>query len=56
MSRTAPREDIILLEADRHRVVQVVTNLLSNAVKFTKGHGDTVSISTKRKKEMTVIT
>jgi two-component system sensor histidine kinase VicK len=45
-----PREDIILLEADRHRVVQVVTNLLSNAVKFTKGHGDTVSISTKKKK------
>ena len=45
-----PREDIILLEADRHRVVQVVTNLLSNAVKFTKGNGDTVSISTEKKK------
>ncbi|MRN61797.1 MAG: hypothetical protein FIO03_07105, partial [Nitrosopumilales archaeon] len=44
------REDIIFLEADRHRVVQVVTNLLSNAVKFTKGHGGTVSISTEKKK------
>ena len=43
-------EDIIFLEADRHRVVQVVTNLLSNAVKFTKGHGGTVSISTEKKK------
>ncbi|MGB7956623.1 MAG: ATP-binding protein, partial [Candidatus Nitrosopolaris sp.] len=44
------REDIIFLEADRHRIVQVVTNLLSNAVKFTKGHGGTVSISTEKKK------
>jgi len=44
------REDIIFLEADRHRVVQVITNLLSNAVKFTKGHGETVSISTEKKK------
>ena len=44
------REDIIFLEADRHRVVQVVTNLLSNAVKFTKGHGGTVSISIEKKK------
>jgi signal transduction histidine kinase len=44
-----PRDDIILLEADRHRVAQVVANLLSNAVKFTKGHGATVSISTEKR-------
>ena len=29
-------EDIIIVEADRERVIQVISNLLSNAIKFTR--------------------
>jgi len=43
------KEDTILVEADRFRLVQVVSNLLSNAVKFTKKNGGTLHISIKKK-------
>jgi signal transduction histidine kinase len=43
------KEDTILVEADRFRLVQVVSNLLSNAVKFTKRNGGTIHISIKKK-------
>ena len=42
-------EDTILVEADRFRLIQVVSNLLSNAVKFTKRNGGTIHISMKKK-------
>lgn len=42
-------DDTILVEADRLRLVQVVSNLLSNAVKFTKKNGGTIHISMKKK-------
>ena len=44
-----PIEDTILVEADRFRLIQVVSNLLSNAVKFTKRNGGTIQISMKKK-------
>ncbi|MDQ6668838.1 MAG: HAMP domain-containing histidine kinase [Thermoproteota archaeon] len=44
-----PIGDTILVEADRFRLIQVVSNLLSNAVKFTKRNGGTIHISMKRK-------
>ena len=31
-----PKEDIILVEADKGRITQVISNLLSNAIKFTE--------------------
>ena len=44
-----PIEETILVEADRLRLIQVVSNLLSNAVKFTKRNGGTIHISMKKK-------
>ena len=32
-----PKQDVILVKADKERLVQVISNLLDNAVKFTKG-------------------
>ena len=34
--RFEPKEDIILVKADKGRLIQVISNLLDNAVKFTK--------------------
>ena len=31
-----PKENIILVEADKGRIIQVISNLLSNAIKFTE--------------------
>jgi len=51
------KNDIIFfVEADRHRVTQVISNLLNNAIKFIKeegkeGEGGTVSITLEKKKE-----
>jgi signal transduction histidine kinase len=51
------KNDIIFfVEADRHRVTQVISNLLNNAIKFIKeegkeGEGGTVSVTLQRKKE-----
>ncbi|MFL6322091.1 MAG: ATP-binding protein [Nitrososphaeraceae archaeon] len=42
-------QNIIIVQADKGRIIQVISNLLSNAIKFTpKG---TISISLQRKKE-----
>jgi signal transduction histidine kinase len=43
-----PIEDTILVEANRLRLIQVISNLLSNAVKFTKRDGGTIHISMKK--------
>jgi signal transduction histidine kinase len=51
------KNDIIFfVEADRHRITQVISNLLNNAIKFIKeegkeGEGGTVSVTLQRKKE-----
>ena len=51
------KNDIIFfVEADRHRVTQVISNLLNNAIKFIKeegkeGEGGTVSVTLQKKKE-----
>jgi signal transduction histidine kinase len=47
---------IFFVEADRHRVTQVISNLLNNAIKFIKeegkeGEGGTISITLEKKKE-----
>jgi two-component system, OmpR family, sensor histidine kinase VicK len=48
-----PEEDIILIEADKARLTQVISNLVSNAIKFTKE--GTISITTEKKdKQITV--
>ncbi|MFZ0512992.1 MAG: HAMP domain-containing sensor histidine kinase [Candidatus Nitrosopolaris sp.] len=44
-------DDIIFIEADRYRVVQLVTNLLSNALKFVKGYDGLISINIEKKKD-----
>ena len=31
-----PNKDIISVQADKGRIIQVISNLLSNAIKFTK--------------------
>ena len=43
-----PREDMIIVEADKGRISQVISNLLGNAIKFTDGEG-TVSIIWRKK-------
>jgi signal transduction histidine kinase len=45
----ANNEDVIMVEADRQRIAQVVSNLLTNAVKFTKKDGGVVSIEVQKK-------
>ncbi|HEX7208424.1 MAG TPA: HAMP domain-containing sensor histidine kinase, partial [Nitrososphaeraceae archaeon] len=40
-------KDLLLIEADKERITQVISNLLSNAVKFTKE--GTISISVEKK-------
>jgi two-component system sensor histidine kinase VicK len=40
-----PKADyLIFVEADRHRVSQVIVNLLSNAVKFTDRNSGSISV------------
>jgi signal transduction histidine kinase len=48
-----PIEDnnIIVVDADRHRITQVISNLMDNAIKFTKEEGGTVSINIKKEEE-----
>lgn len=38
------KKDLLFVEADKHRITQVISNILDNAIKFTKQEG-TVSIT-----------
>jgi signal transduction histidine kinase len=46
-----PGDDIILVEADRQRLIQVISNLLSNAIKFTEEGAVTVTVTTMERKD-----
>jgi signal transduction histidine kinase len=43
-------EEEIVVEADRTRLIQVISNLTNNAIKFTK-EGETISIIVKKKQD-----
>jgi signal transduction histidine kinase len=45
----------IVLEADKGRIVQVMSNILSNAVKFSKKNGGIISIDTKVQQNRSII-
>ena len=45
------KENLIVVEADKGRIAQVVSNLLSNAIKFTKDGEIFVSIDEKKEEE-----
>ena len=40
-------KDTVIIEADRHRISQVISNLIDNAIKFTKKGTITISIEKK---------
>ena len=40
-------DDIIIVEADRGRIMQVISNILSNAIRFAKQGDVTISIERK---------
>ena len=48
-----PKEDVILVEADKGRLIQVISNLLDNSLKFTKpareGEKGKIHISSEKK-------
>ncbi|MFL6369785.1 MAG: ATP-binding protein [Nitrososphaeraceae archaeon] len=44
-----PYEKIILVEADRGRIIQVISNLLNNAIKFTRREGGVVTVKVREK-------
>jgi signal transduction histidine kinase len=44
-----PANSVTLVEADKRRLIQVISNLLNNAIKFTKEGNVTVSSILKRK-------
>ena len=48
-------EKDIFIEADRSRLIQVISNLLSNAIKFTKEEGGTITISAKKKDTQAIV-
>jgi two-component system sensor histidine kinase VicK len=48
-------DKLIVVEADKARIVQVISNLLSNAVKFTKGKGSMIFITVEKKQNQEVI-
>ena len=48
-------DKLIVVEADKARIVQVISNLLSNAVKFTKGKGSMIFITTEKKQNQEVV-
>jgi two-component system sensor histidine kinase VicK len=40
----------IFLEADKERIIQVISNLINNAFKFTKTDGGTISVNVEKEK------
>jgi signal transduction histidine kinase len=50
-----PEDKLVVVEADKARIVQVISNLLSNAVKFTKVKGCTITITTEKKQNQEII-
>ncbi|MCC2648991.1 MAG: histidine kinase [Nitrososphaeraceae archaeon] len=48
-------DKLVVVQADKARIVQVISNLLSNAVKFTKVKGCTITITTEKKQNQEVI-
>jgi two-component system, OmpR family, sensor histidine kinase VicK len=48
-------DKLVVVEADKARIVQVISNLLSNAVKFTKVKGCSITITTEKKQNQEVI-
>ena len=48
-------DKLIVVEADKARIVQVISNLLSNAVKFTKRKGSMIFITTEKKQNQEVV-
>jgi signal transduction histidine kinase len=48
-------EEDIFIEADKNRLIQVISNLLSNAVKFTKEGGGTITITAEKKDNQVIV-
>jgi two-component system, OmpR family, sensor histidine kinase VicK len=44
-----PYEHIIIVEADRYRIIQVISNILNNAIKFTRKRGGIVTVEAQKK-------
>jgi signal transduction histidine kinase len=44
-----PHQEVILVEADMARIIQVISNLLNNAIKFTRREGGTVTVKVQKK-------
>jgi signal transduction histidine kinase len=44
-----PHEEVILVEVDMARIIQVIANLLNNAIKFTRSEGGTVTVKVQKK-------
>jgi len=42
------QKDCFEVEADKARIIQVISNILSNAIKFSPQHGGTISISLEK--------
>ena len=46
----------IIVNADKHRLNQVISNLISNSIKFTQGECGIISITTKKEQDNKAIT
>jgi PAS domain S-box-containing protein len=44
--------ELVFIEADKQRFIQILFNLLSNAVKFNRKEGGTVTVTTEREGDM----
>jgi signal transduction histidine kinase len=46
---------VLFLNADKERIVQVISNLLSNAIKFTTKEKGTIYVSTDKKDSQVIV-